>query len=102
MNHTCDGSFMTQTRDGTLLAVKVVPGARAERIGPVAGGRLRVAVTAAPEKGKANRELVKLLAGRLGVRKSDISIERGETAREKLVLLRGVTPGTACERLRVD
>jgi len=93
---------VTETREGTLVAVKVAPGAQAEQVGPVSGGRLRVAVTAAPEKGKANKELVRLLAERLDIRKSDISIERGDAVREKLVLLRGVTPGTARQRLGLD
>jgi len=97
-----NGSFVTEAEDGTLLAVKVVPGAKREQVGPVAGGRLRVAVTAAPEKGKANKALVKLLARRLEMRKSDISIERGETAREKVLMLRGIVPRTARLRLGVE
>lgn len=42
-------------------------------------------VTSAPERGKANEELLRLLAAHFQVRKSDITILRGERGREKLI-----------------
>jgi hypothetical protein len=67
-----------------------VPGARKTEISGVAGGELRVRVAAPPVEGKANKELVSFLAKRLGVSRSFLTIERGETARVKVVL---VDPG---------
>jgi len=76
-----------QTPEGVILPVHVVPGASRERIAGLHNGRVRVAVAAPPEKGKANKALVALLATALGVRKSQISVVRGETGREKDVLI---------------
>jgi uncharacterized protein YggU (UPF0235/DUF167 family) len=51
------------------------------------GGRLKAYVTAAPEKGKANKALIELLSAYLKVKKKDIRIIRGEHAQIKTVLI---------------
>lgn len=51
--------------------------------------RLRIRVTAQPEKGKANKAFVALLAKRLGVPKSALAVVSGETARDKMVRVAG-------------
>ncbi len=51
------------------------------------GGRLKAYVTAAPEKGKANKALVELLSAYFKVKKKDIRIIRGEHAQIKTVLI---------------
>ena len=48
---------------------------------------LKINVVAVPEKGKANRELIKFLAGRLKLSKSEIRIAGGETDRCKKLQL---------------
>jgi len=48
-------------------------------------GSLKIGVREAPEKGKANRALIKLLAESLGVSRRDIRILRGLTSRDKLI-----------------
>jgi uncharacterized protein YggU (UPF0235/DUF167 family) len=50
---------------------------------------LKVAVTAAPEDGKANAAVIALLAREWGVAKSAISVVAGATDRRKLVEIRG-------------
>ena len=50
---------------------------------------LKVRVTAVPEKGKANKALIALVAKRLGVPKSSITIISGETARKKILRIEG-------------
>jgi len=75
------------TPDGVLLLVHVVPGASRERIAGLHGGRLKVAISAPPEKGKANKALISLLSASLGLRKSQLSIVRGETDRQKDLLI---------------
>lgn len=72
-----------------LLGVRVTPRAAADRIA-VEDGKVRAWVTAPPDKGKANRAVIALVAKALGVPKSAVEIVRGETAREKLVRVRGV------------
>jgi uncharacterized protein (TIGR00251 family) len=57
-------------------------------------GALRVAVTAAPEKGKANRAIAELLAKTLGVSKSSIELISGETSPQKRFLIVGANMDT--------
>lgn len=69
-------------RPGTMIAVRVTP--RARRPGIVLrDGQIRVSVTVAPEGGKANAEVQKLLARALGLPKSRLRLVRGQTARDK-------------------
>lgn len=66
------------------------------------GDALRVRVTAPPEHGAANREIVCLLAEALGVRPRDVVIEAGAAGRRKRVRVRGLEPATASRRLGVQ
>lgn len=79
-----------QTSGGVRLEVKAHPGARANRIAGVHDGALRVQVTAAPEKGKANRALRKVLADCTGCAARDVELLLGEHAARKTFLLRGI------------
>ncbi|MHC4550899.1 MAG: DUF167 domain-containing protein [Planctomycetota bacterium] len=74
---------------GATLAVRVAPGARSNRIVGVHGGALKVAVQAPPERGKANREVARLLAAAVGAQARDVAVVRGATARDKVLLFRG-------------
>jgi uncharacterized protein YggU (UPF0235/DUF167 family) len=80
--------------DGVRLAVRLTPKASAARIiGLIedgAGGvALKVAVTAAPEAGKANDALLALLAKALGLKRRDLTLALGAADRRKLVHVRG-------------
>jgi uncharacterized protein YggU (UPF0235/DUF167 family) len=50
---------------------------------------IRLAVKAAPEDGKANAAVIALLAKALGVRRADLLVQSGATARRKLMRLEG-------------
>jgi uncharacterized protein YggU (UPF0235/DUF167 family) len=68
------------------LSVRVQPGSRHERlIGRMADGTLRIAVTAAPEGGRANDAVTKLLAATLGVDARTVTITRGRSSRSKVI-----------------
>ena len=73
--------------------VKLAPKAAAERIGPIHasgdGAVLKVAVTAAPERGRANAAMIALLAKAWGVPKSSLSVIKGETDRTKTLFVCG-------------
>jgi len=74
----------------TRLRLRVSPGAqRTELAGRYADG-WKVRVTAAPERGRANEAVVGLLARRLGIDKTAVSVVSGHAARDKVVELRGV------------
>ena len=62
-------------------------------------GMLKVCVTQAPEKGKANRAVAELLTRKLGLRKSQIELVSGETSREKRFLLRGIDARALAQRI---
>ena len=87
------------TRQGVILPVHAQPGARKNGINGVHGGRLKVAVTQAPEKGKANEALVKLLAELLGIKRSQVTLAAGETSNQKKVLVTGIDAVTLRARL---
>ncbi len=70
-------------RSGATVAVRVTPRAATNAI-VLRDGAIRVAVTAAPEGGKANAAVQKLLAKALGVPKSRLRLIRGESARDKV------------------
>lgn len=75
-----------------FLAVKAQPGASRERIVGRLGDAVKVAVTAPPEKGKANQAVAKLLAREFGVPSGAVEVVMGGGSRLKRVRLRGVTP----------
>jgi uncharacterized protein (TIGR00251 family) len=81
------------------LKVKAVPGAsRSEIVGRL-GEALKVRVAAPPEGGKANREILALLAERLGLAGADVTLVSGAASPAKVVALRGVTAEQAWARL---
>ena len=86
--------------DGAAFQVKAHAGARRQGVAGVRGGMVRVEVQAAPERGKANQAIVRLLAGELGVPAGAIRLLAGETRLEKRFGVRGVAPGDLRERLR--
>jgi uncharacterized protein (TIGR00251 family) len=76
-------------RGQIALTLKVVPkSSRNEIVGFLADGSLKVKVTAAPEKGKANAEVCELLAREFGVSRRSVEIVRGETSPVKQVVIR--------------
>ena len=81
------------------LKVKAVPGAsRSEIVGRL-GEALKVRVAAPPEGGKANREILALLAARLGLPAADVTLVSGAASPAKVVELRGFTAEQAWARL---
>ncbi len=76
---------------GTIIPVRAQPQARRNAIVGEHAGMVRVAVTAAPEKGKANDAVLDVLADALGCRPSSLTLLSGETHREKKVLAEGWT-----------
>ena len=67
-----------------LLNLKIVPNAKAEKLVKEAD-RYKVYVTAPAVDGKANQRLVEFLAGHCKVKKTAVTILRGQTSRLKVV-----------------
>ncbi|MGO7672791.1 DUF167 domain-containing protein [Rhizobium ruizarguesonis] len=80
--------------DHLRLAVRLTPnGGRDVLDGIGADGEgeafLKARVTAVPEKGKANKALILLIAKSLRIPKSSVSVVSGETARKKILRIDG-------------
>jgi len=87
-------------KDGALrLRVRVDPRSSRPGIGRVQDNRLRVRLTSPPVEGKANGELIGMLAKILGLRKNQIEILAGENSRQKTLRLSGLEPKTLKDRL---
>lgn len=85
-------------RGGLLLAVRVTPKSSLNQVTGLHEGAdgavsLAVKVTAPPDKGKANKAVVALLAKWAGLPKSALSIAAGETDRHKTILVTGNAAG---------
>ena len=81
------------------LAVYVQPRAARTELAGLHGGALKVRVAAPPAEGAANEALCAFLAGRLGLPRSHVRIQRGATSRAKLVCLQGVRAAEVAARL---
>lgn len=77
---------------GIVLGVKVVPGSSQTGVAGVYNGMLKIKLSAAPEKGKANQYLIEYMARHLKVKKSCISIISGATKPVKQLRIMGVKP----------
>jgi uncharacterized protein (TIGR00251 family) len=85
--------------EGATLAVRAQPGARKNAVLGEQAGALKVAVTAPPEDGRANAALVEVLKDWLCVKRSQVELIAGQTNRNKVFLIRGVTAEALAERV---
>jgi uncharacterized protein (TIGR00251 family) len=76
-----------QTADKLTIDVLVVPRASRTAVGPMVGDRLRVAVQAPPVDGAANAAVIEAVAEAFGVRRSAVTIVRGERGKRKTVAI---------------
>jgi hypothetical protein len=84
---------------GVVFAAKIVPGSSRTTVSGLLGGMVKIRISAAPEKGKANQCLVNFLAKQLGVKKKAISIISGQTNPVKSVQVLGISAETLLKRL---
>ncbi|MBW4668753.1 MAG: DUF167 domain-containing protein [Cyanomargarita calcarea GSE-NOS-MK-12-04C] len=67
------------------MSVKVKPNSKIQKVIEEADGSLTINLKSPPVDGKANEELIKLLAEKFDIPKSDIKIKSGLSSRQKLV-----------------
>jgi hypothetical protein len=92
-------TYVRHSEKGVILKVQVQPRAsRDEVVGPHGDG-LKIRITAAPVAGAANKHLLKFLAKKLGVARSQISITSGATSRAKSLAIEGITAEEVRQRL---
>ena len=81
------------------LSLTVSPGAGRSEIVGRHGEGWKVRVAAAPERGRANRELVALLADALGVHHGSVRVVSGAGSRRKVVEVEGLDEDEVARRL---
>jgi uncharacterized protein len=92
--------FLTPAKQGTLINLRVSPGAKRTAIdGPYGENAIKLKVAAPPVDGKANAEVERFLAELLDVPRSDVSIIRGATSRDKQALVRNLAHAQTREAL---
>lgn len=75
------------------IQLKVIPKSSRDRVVGWVGDRLKVQVTAAPERGRANDAVIDVLAATLGLSRSQVRIVAGETSPLKTVEIDGDLSG---------
>jgi uncharacterized protein (TIGR00251 family) len=89
--------------EGVVFVAKIVPGSSGPtRICGVLDDILKIKVSAAPEKGKANQCLIKFLSKRLGVKKNAVSIISGTTSPVKHVMIERMTAEALLRKLNLN
>jgi uncharacterized protein (TIGR00251 family) len=85
--------------DETVLVLRVKP--RAKRAGLLGwhGDAIKIAVRAAPERGRANDEVIGLLAMVLDLPAGALRLETGAASQDKRVRIHGLEPGEVRRRL---
>lgn len=81
---------ISESGGAVLLPVKIVPGASRTKYLGEWQGRARIAVAAAPEKGKANQAVIELLADLLDINRRQIAVVTGPTSPLKTIRIEGV------------
>ena len=81
------------------LAIKAIPNAPRNEVVGWLGEALKVKVHAPPVEGKANDALCEFLADTLGLSRRAVMVARGDTSRQKLVRIEGLTLADVRARL---
>lgn len=90
---------LRESREGVLLALKVVPRASRTEWAGLSGAELRLRVTAPPVDSAANAAVTEFVAESLQVPRRDVQLVRGPTQPHKTVLITGLTPAEVARRL---
>jgi len=91
--------WIRQREDGVDIIVKVVTRSSACKVESTGQDALKIRLTAPPVDGKANSELVAVLAEALGVRRGAVTLVKGARSRSKVIFARGISAKEAASRL---
>lgn len=90
---------LNESTKGVSFAVKVYPRARKNAITGVIGDALKLALTAPPVEGRANQAVIEFFAELFEIPRSSVTIASGETSRNKVVRVAGLTKAAVGARL---
>ncbi len=83
--------FLTDTPDGAVLSLRIVPRAAKNAIQGAHGDALKIRLCAPPVDGAANAALIEFLSDTLSLPRARIQLLGGKTSRTKRVLLAGLS-----------
>ncbi len=79
-----------------VLQIRVQPNAQKNQVvGILSDGRIKIKIQAPPLEGKANKALFRYLNQILDVPESQMELVRGETARDKVIRIEGISKSDA-------
>lgn len=81
------------------LKVRAVPNAKKTQLVGFLGDAVKIKVQAVPEGGRANKELEGFLAENLSLPRKNVSVHVGETSRDKLIRIEGISRDEAFKKL---
>ncbi|HYY69072.1 MAG TPA: DUF167 domain-containing protein [Terriglobales bacterium] len=87
------------TPQGATFAIRVQPRARKNAILGQVGDALKLALAAPPIEGRANMACIEFLAEFLKVPRSSITIAAGETSRNKVIRIAGISADEVSRRI---
>ena len=87
------------TPQGSTFTIRVQPRARRNAVMGEIGDALKISLTSPPIEGRANEACIEFLAEFLKVPRSSITIAAGQSSRNKVVRVRGLTAAEVAERL---
>jgi uncharacterized protein (TIGR00251 family) len=90
---------LRESTGGVAFAVKVHPRAKKNAIPGELGDALKVSLTAPPMEGRANEACVEFFAKLLKVPRSSVTIASGQTSRNKVIRVAGLTAQQVQDRL---
>lgn len=94
------GLKATPKDGGHLISVKVAPRASREKVNGLLDGAVKIMLTAPPVEGAANQALLKFLAKKLCLTRSELAITAGQTSRLKTIWVGGgLAPDQISQRL---
>ncbi|BCL59336.1 hypothetical protein DGMP_00290 [Desulfomarina profundi] len=84
-------SFLSTAKDGSLLLrVHIQPRASKTKIVGLYDGTLKIAVSAPPVEGRANKEIIQFLAKKMKIPRSDVRVKSGLQSRRKSLELKNI------------
>ena len=91
---------LNESTAGVSFRVRVQPRARRNAIVGEFGDALKLALTAPPVDGQANRACIEFFAEALNLPRSSLRIASGQTSRNKVIRVNGITAAELLQRLQ--
>lgn len=92
-------AFIRDDKTGATFAIKVHPRAKKNAITGEVGDALKVSLTAPPIDGRANQACIEFFANLLKVPRASVTIASGESSRNKVIRVAGLSAEEVRRRL---